>query len=245
MWRAFTSLLALVLLAAAVLADARPEGLLWNRSGLAATLPLQIKTDAHADYLLQLRDIETEQVVLAAYVRGGAYFRVLVPPGQFDVMFSYGTTWQGEEALFGPETQSFVLDQPLSFGATVRHKHGHLIDLRGETDIVVRDFAFCQRLALDLDSLRRRDVPVGKPRGYPPYSNSRLLGHARYSDGRLLGPPRRTAGLLRNRAPYPVGLPTRDPRDPIGRLHTRPHPDRFRPPEFVTPRYDLRSRVCD
>ncbi len=167
MSRPICLLLALGLFACPVAAQQRPQGLLWHRSGLAATLPLQIKTEAGADYLLHLRDIETEQIVLAAYIRGGEFFRVLVPPGSFELMFSFGRNWQGEVMAFGPETQSLTLDQSLTFSATARRKNGHLIDLTDGGDIVVRDFAFCQRLARDPRSLRRPHRPVGTLRARP------------------------------------------------------------------------------
>ncbi|MEM8754688.1 MAG: hypothetical protein AAGF90_17080, partial [Pseudomonadota bacterium] len=174
MSRTFGLLLALALLANAVSAEERPQGLLWHRSGHPATLPLQVKTDAGLDYLLHLRDVETGRIVLAAYIRGGEFFRVLTPPGLFDVMFFYGEEWRGEASMFGPETQSITLDQPLTFGASVRRKHGHLIDLRDSGEIAVREFALCQRLALDPDSLRYRLHPEDRsyarsgPRPFPP-----------------------------------------------------------------------------
>lgn len=117
--------------------------------------------------MLHLRDAETGKIVLAAYIRGGEFFRVLVPPGSFELMFSYGKEWKGEAALFAPETQSFILDQPLTFGASVRRKNGHLIDLSEGGDIVVRDFAICQRLAPDPKSQRYRRDRVGELHVYP------------------------------------------------------------------------------
>lgn len=223
MWRAFTSLLTLVFLTMAGSADERPQGLLWNRSGLAATLPLQVRTAAGADYLLRLRDVETGQFVLAAYIRGGDFFRVLVPPGWYELLFAFGTNWQGEHALFGPDTQSLVLDQPLRFGATVTRKHGHLIDLSVRTEIAVRSFALCQLLSTRLESLRSPFPPVGNPLWSPYYPVGRLRGHP-----------------LR-----PGGLPPRDPRFRADKLNAGPYRELFVTPGFVAPRYDLQSRVCD
>lgn len=156
-------------------ADERPEGLLWNRSGLPAQLPLQIRTAAGADYLLHLRDIGTGRDVLAAYIRGGEFFRVLVPPGRYQLQLASGTDWQGEAARFGPATRRFVLDPPLTFGASVARKEGHIVDLRDLGDVTTRDFAICQRLVLDPQSLnqpwptiRQPDAPPSDaPREYP------------------------------------------------------------------------------
>ena len=154
MWRPLASALIFLFLAASAGAEARPQGLLWNRSGLPATLPLQMKTNPGADYLLRLRDVETGQDALAAYIRGGAFFRLLVPAGRYELRFATGTDWQGEGGLFGPDTRRFALDPPLSFAATVNRKEGHLIDLRDPSNVVIRGLAICQWRALDPDSLR-------------------------------------------------------------------------------------------
>ena len=114
--------------------EAAPQiaGLMWNRTGLPAVFPLQVKSPIGRDYVLTLVDDETGVSALAAYINGGAFFRVLVPPGTFRVRFAAGTDWRGEEALFGPGalTETFDLEQPLTF--EVRNpgiKAGHLIDL--------------------------------------------------------------------------------------------------------------------
>ncbi len=170
------SLLLSLLLAFPGGAAESPEGLMWNRSGLPARLPLQVKTAAGADYVLHLRDVQTGRDVLAAYLRGGAFFRVLVPPGRFELHFASGTDWQGEAALFGPNTRRFVLDPHLVFGATATRKEGHLIDIRDMGDMTTRDFAICQRFKLDPESLNKpwppiwlpgTPLPPAGPRDYP------------------------------------------------------------------------------
>ncbi|WP_347311487.1 hypothetical protein [Defluviimonas sp. SAOS-178_SWC] len=163
MWRVFGVCLFWLALVLPGEAAERPEGLMWNRSGLPAKLPLQIKTVAGADYLLHLRDMGTGQDVLAAYIRGGEFFRVLVPPGLFELHFASGTDWRGEAALFGPATRRFVLDPPLAFGATATKRVGHLVDLRNLGDVTTRDFAICQRFALDPDSVNLPWSPVWQP----------------------------------------------------------------------------------
>lgn len=127
----------------------RPQGLLWHRTGLAATLPLQVKTEPGSDYLLELLLPETGEAVLGAYIRGGAFFRVLVPPGQYTLLFSSGAEWRGEVDAFGPETRSFALYPPLAFGATFSRMEGHLVDLRDLEAVTVEDFAFCQRSEIE------------------------------------------------------------------------------------------------
>lgn len=122
--------------AAAEIADAplapTQSGLIWNRTGLPAVFPLQVKTPAGQDHFLTLIDEETGVEALAAYIVGGSFFKVLVPPGTFTLQFSFGDTWQGEERLFGSgdKSGSFELHPPLTFklrgGGT---KAGHLVDL--------------------------------------------------------------------------------------------------------------------
>ncbi|MDA5556133.1 hypothetical protein [Shimia sp. MMG029] len=145
----------------------RPQGLLWNRSGLPATIPLQIKTTDTADYLLRLRGLDSGEMALAAYIRGGDFFRVLVPPGVYELIFASGREWQGETLLFGTDTDAFQLEPPLRFVATATRREGYLIDLRTPEAITIRSLATCDRRALDPDSLTGPRTPedyvIGPP----------------------------------------------------------------------------------
>ncbi|RYH09981.1 hypothetical protein [Tropicimonas sp. IMCC6043] len=126
-----------VWLAAAIAAvgeTAPPHGLAWNRSGLPAVFPLQVQTDPGRAFRLTLRQVDTDEAVLAADIEGGRFFRVLVPPGVFRLQFEYGNLWQGEAARFGSgaETGIFTLPDTLTFeilGSATRI--GHIVDLTG------------------------------------------------------------------------------------------------------------------
>ena len=158
----FLALLVLVM-PFSVLAEARPQGLLWAEAGVPRTLPLQVKTVAGSDYLVVLREPDTGAAVLAAYVRGGEFFRVLVPPGRFDLDFATGPEWQGDETLFGPGTRHFTLAEPLDFGVTgAARKGGQIVDLRDPQAVGVKTIGICQRLALDPESLRKPQ-PLARP----------------------------------------------------------------------------------
>ena len=133
--------------------NARPDpGLMWNRTGLPAVFPLQVKTSVGRDYVVLLSNTETNADVLAAYIVGGAFFRVLVPPGRFRVRFATGVDWKDENTMFGKEgeTQIIEMPEPLTFevqGLAV--KRGHLIDLTdyaaGETaQIPLAPVRICQ-----------------------------------------------------------------------------------------------------
>ncbi len=108
-----------------------PAGLMWNRSGLPAVFPLQVKSPEGADYFLVLSGSGGD--ALAAYIRGGVFFKVLVPPGQYVLRFAIGTGWLGEARLFGPDTAVLELPEPLEFAVRgTGIKAGHLVTLTGE-----------------------------------------------------------------------------------------------------------------
>lgn len=167
----------------------RTGGLIWNRSGLPAVFPLQVKTRAGQDYVLTLIDAETGIGMLSAYVAGGAFFKVLVPPGRFRLRFSPGD---------GAGAGAFELTEPLNFALRGPHiKAGHLVDLRGsegmaQVPVRVTDQFICQ-------SLRSRLVQVPHPQS------------GQRSGGRVpLGPPGGAPFLLGD--PTPPG--TADPIQP-------------------------------
>lgn len=140
----------------AAMAEDRPKGLLWSRTDLPRTFPLQVKSNPGTDYLVTLTDAATGEAVLAAYIRGGEFFRVLVPPGTFLLDFASGTDWQGDETLFGPKTEHFTLETPLTFEVTgTARKGGQIVDLRGPQTIATKTIGICQRFALDPGSLGR------------------------------------------------------------------------------------------
>lgn len=134
------ALLCLSLIAASpgpAYAAERPQaGLIWNRSGLPATLPLQIRSQRGIDHLVTLSDPETGDEVMAGYVRGGDFFRLLVPPGRWLVTFASGGAdgWQGQDDLFGQTTQVIRTAEPLSFGAGVARRRGNVITLEMTDD---------------------------------------------------------------------------------------------------------------
>ena len=131
----------------------RPNGLMWNKTGLPLVFPLQVKSLPGRDYYIVLSQSEDKVPALAAYVRGGEFFRVLVPPGTYNLEFATGTKWLGEDKLFGrEETQFFALRDPLEFAIlNDRTKGGHSIDLRslgpdGLPEITVVGANLCQTL---------------------------------------------------------------------------------------------------
>ena len=146
---------AVLLCLGGVVADARaadvpppPAGLLRNSTGLPAVFPLQVKTLPGRDHVVTLLDARTGEEALTAYIRGGAFFRVLVPPGVYRVQFVSGKHWQGEAALFGQgaDVEVFALRHPLEFETRgLGIKAGHIVDLRGRgTEVLITDQRICQ-----------------------------------------------------------------------------------------------------
>jgi len=127
-------------------------GLMWNRTGLPAVFPLQVKTPPGQDYVLTLIDADTGADALAAYIEGGAFFKVLVPPGTFRLKFAAGDVWHGPEDLFGPgkDTHVFELQRPLTFETRgLGVKAGHVVNLLtrqpGEmAEVTLKDQLICQ-----------------------------------------------------------------------------------------------------
>lgn len=166
MRRPFALLLMIVLVLPAFAQDRPRAGLMWNRSGLPATLPLVVRTMPAQDYVVFLAPVDGGNPVMAGYIHGGTFFRLLVPPGTWDVRFAHGRDWQGEEALFGPQTEWTRVEKPMTFGASVARKHGYIIRLierEGKMQVVsAGPLDLCQALTLtteiiELDDERDRD----------------------------------------------------------------------------------------
>jgi len=96
---------------------------------------------------------------------------VLVPPGTYEVRLDHGTGWRGEDGLFGPGTERFVLPEPLTFEVVgLSRKRGHVLDLRGvfaEGDVTAAHdpISICQRV---VDRPARYTGDRGPAFGGPP-----------------------------------------------------------------------------
>lgn len=176
-----------------------PIGLLWNRTGLPAVFPLQVKSQAGRDYVVTLIDSETDTAALAAYIQGGDFFRVLVPPGTYRVRFATGLVWQGEQALFGSGalTEHFELKAPLTF--EIRNpgiKGGHIIDLSTAAPGQMAQAETSELLMCQTVRTEYLRLPVGNEIGlaFPQLETQRLIlswrGHLRF-------PERRTKEVFR------------------------------------------------
>ncbi len=113
--RLFALILCLLIPALAAAEDRPRAGLLWNASDLPATFPLQVKSLPGRDHVVYLTDPDSGDPVMAGYIRGGEFFRMLVPPGTWRLRFAHGRGWQGEVGLFGPGTEWTEMEEVLDF----------------------------------------------------------------------------------------------------------------------------------
>ncbi len=122
-------LLAIALLPTAADAQPRPgTGLLSNSSPLPATIPLQVRTAAGLDYAIALTDRATANPVISGYLRGGEFFRLLVPPGDHAVNITAGSPddWQGDQGF--AHGQGVTI--PLEFVIRAGRREGHQITVQ-------------------------------------------------------------------------------------------------------------------
>ena len=251
-----------LLLTSAAMAEGLPRpkaGLLWNDSGLPMTLPLQVVTEAGGpDRAVLLRRAESDSAAVAGYVHAGQFFRLLVPPGEWQIAIASGSDWQGRDALFGPETEIIDLPEPLRFHAGEAQLNGHVLRLTtaegGALQVTVGPRIICRipagqaapaRAARDVSvpPIAQQPSPVPSYRRDPrdalahdPLSDGRIdprdpLSHDRLSDGRL-DPRDPLAHDRLNRAP--VGQPAA-PHAPTAIAPLRPRRGEVR----------LRSVLCD
>jgi hypothetical protein len=82
--------------------------------------PLKIETEAGADYLLKLVSTADKTDIIMIFVRGGETFSTKVPLGAYNVRGATGKTWYNKQALFGPETRFFSLQNKDGKGADAR-----------------------------------------------------------------------------------------------------------------------------
>ncbi len=204
----------------AAVRPAQQAGLMWNRSGLPAVFPLQVKTPPGQNYFLTLIDENTDAAALAAYIKGGAFFKVLVPPGVFRLKFASGDTWQGEDDLFGPgpNTRLFELREPLTFETRgIGIKAGHVVQLLERepgqiAQVTLKDQLICQSVRLEFPPSIYSALELEQARG--------VLNQGR--DGSPTGQPAELGGGVFDNLRIPNDL--------------------YR--YLTMPRYDVQSQYC-
>ncbi|WP_299360495.1 hypothetical protein [uncultured Paracoccus sp.] len=171
-------MLVLAILPLDALAEDRPRsGLMWNRSRLPATFPVVVKTPPGEDYVMFVTRPADGAAVMAGYIRGGDFFRLLVPPGEWRLRFAFGTAWQGETNLFGAATDWIDVQHALDFRVLgLNRRRAYVITLTEQDGTVkvvdARPGAECQ---LVLWNSEIREAPVDLP-GMSPEEREVLVG---------------------------------------------------------------------
>lgn len=205
----FLSVLPAVAFSGAAWAEDRPRaGLIWNRSGLPATFPLIVKSRPGDDYALFVTDPEDGAEVMAGYVRGGEFFRLLLPPGEWRLRFAHGREWQGEDDLFGAETEWIEVPRPLDFRLLgVDRRRAYVVTL-GERDgaVAVTDARAGVECQLVLWDSENREWPEDMPATGPATGPATRPGDVDLLDREGTDDPRRSdrhRSRLHDPDPYP------------------------------------------
>jgi hypothetical protein len=88
-------------------------------------------------YFIKLVDLKTGAVAARIFMPAGARQEYKVPLGSYEMRYATGTTWYGEEALFGAQTRTYKAESVFNFyvsgnevsGAEVeliKQRHGNL-----------------------------------------------------------------------------------------------------------------------
>ncbi len=137
--------------------DRRSTGLIWNRSGLPATLPLVVESEPGQDHVVTLTRPSADTPAFAAYLRGGDVLRVLVPPGEWQVDVASGQDWLEPEAGFGPDMTRISLPQTLRFAVAGSRMEGHALAIRDGAVSRVRTSSLCRTVVWSRDLFDRPD----------------------------------------------------------------------------------------
>lgn len=92
--------------------------------------PLQLfGPTGQVNTVVKLVDPSRKQPDRHYFVRAGEALNVIVPLGNYKVRYAIGTTWRGNDQLFGEETKYFEIQQPLLFQHKKRQALGHQLVL--------------------------------------------------------------------------------------------------------------------
>ena len=97
-----------------------------NKTGVA---PFEIVAPSGDDYYIKMVDALTGDSKVVVFVHGGQRTEVLVPVGTYEIRYASGSTWYGENYLFGPETDYTKTDEEFAFRRTPDGYSGYSVTL--------------------------------------------------------------------------------------------------------------------
>lgn len=99
-----------------------------GRASSVAPLDITPKDTSHAYYVKLVRP-NTRTPVAEYFIRPGQRLEAEAPLGSYELRYAAGTTWYGEEHLFGPETSYSEALSILDFRETPTGYTGYTIEL--------------------------------------------------------------------------------------------------------------------
>ena len=92
--------------------------------------PFRIVTPSGAEsYYVKLVDAFSGALVMTFFVYGGQSFETEVPLGTYRVKYATGSTWSGEDHLFGPDTRYSEADKTFEFSVQGNQISGYTVEL--------------------------------------------------------------------------------------------------------------------
>ncbi|MCL6558137.1 MAG: hypothetical protein K6U74_04910 [Firmicutes bacterium] len=95
-----------------------------------AIAPLEIVTmPGSTNYFVKVLDWQSKKEILTVFVRAGQKVDVNLPVGSYEIKYASGSTWYGENYLFGPDTSYRKADKRFDFTKSGNHVSGYTIEL--------------------------------------------------------------------------------------------------------------------
>ena len=114
-----------------LVAEPRPQSGVYaeNLEGKKAIAPLEIESQAGADYYVKVVNAGNNVDTLAIYIRGGETVEVDVPLGNYEIRYASGHNWYGVDDMFGSETSFNKANELFPFVQTDYQISGYTITL--------------------------------------------------------------------------------------------------------------------
>lgn len=104
-------------------------GVLWNKTGRYEAAPFEIISRAGTNHIVKLVEATSGADAVAILVQGGRTIEVEVPFGIYRMKWCSGTTWYGEDNLFGPNQTCSTTSELFRFRENGMYTEGHTITL--------------------------------------------------------------------------------------------------------------------
>ncbi len=100
----------------------------YSRREAVAPLTIQTRGSEH-HYFIKLVDYLTDEPIVTVFVRGGSSVDIDVPLGAMKLRYAVGTTWYGDQLLFGPDTEYAEADARFDFSESFGRVSGYAVEL--------------------------------------------------------------------------------------------------------------------